>query len=118
MTCARSKTSSPLTAAPKAVLNASKFRKYTGLSWLDMLREGRAMKKRMDLSWAEVIMAGNTPILTKATLCDGELDAGILPTGQVVGVIDDLPSADDVVARIIAEAESTLDRLAGRVPSS
>lgn len=109
---------SPLTAAPKAVLNASKFRKYTGLSWLQMLREGREMKKRMDLSWAEVIMAGNTPILTKATLCDGELDAGILPTGQVVGVIDDLPSADEVVARIIAEAESTLDRLAGRVPGS
>ncbi|MBU3701591.1 MAG: nitronate monooxygenase [Acidimicrobiia bacterium] len=109
---------SPLTATPKAVLNASRFRKYTGLSWLQMLREGRDMRKRMDLSWAEVIMAGNTPILTKATLCDGELDAGILPTGQVVGVIDDLPSADDVVTRIIAEAERTLDRLAGRAPGS
>lgn len=109
---------SALTATPKAIANASKFRKYTGLSWLQMLREGRDMKKRMDLSWAEVIMAGNTPILTKATLVDGRLDAGILPTGQVVGVIDDLPSADDVVARIIAEAETTLDRLAGRVPGS
>jgi NAD(P)H-dependent flavin oxidoreductase YrpB (nitropropane dioxygenase family) len=61
-------------------------------------------------------MAGNTPILTKATLVDGELGAGILPTGQVVGVIDDLPSAADVVSRIVAEAEATLDRLAGRVP--
>lgn len=107
---------SALTATPKAVLNAARFRKYTGLSWLQMLREGWAMRKRMDLSWAEVIMAGNTPILTKATLCDGELDAGILPTGQVVGVIDDLPSADEVVTRIIADAEATLDRLAGRVP--
>ena len=74
------------------------------------------MKKRMEMPWAEVIMAGNTPILTKATLVDGELDAGILPTGQVVGVIDDLPSADDVVSRIIAEAAATLDRLAGRTP--
>jgi len=109
---------SPLTATPKAVLNASRFRKYTGLSWLQMLREGRDMRKRMDLSWAEVIMAGNTPILTKATLCDGELDAGILPTGQVVGVIDDLPSAAELLDRIIAEAESTLDRLAGRSPGS
>ena len=109
---------SALTAAPKAVLNAAKFRKYTGLSWFQMLREGRDMKKRMDLSWAEVIMAGNTPILTKATLVDGELGAGILPTGQVVGVIDDLPSAHDVIERIIAEAETTLDRLAGRVPGS
>ncbi len=109
---------SAVTAVPKAIANASRFRKYTGLSWLQMAKEGLAMKKRMDLPWAEVIMAGNTPILTKATLVDGELDAGILPTGQVVGVIDDLPSAADVVERIIAEAESTLDRLAGRRPGS
>lgn len=109
---------SAITAVPKAVANAARFRKFTGLSWFQMAREGLDMKKRMDMPWAEVIMAGNTPILTKATLVDGELDAGILPTGQVVGVIDDLPSAAEVVNRIIAEAESTLDRLAGRNPAS
>jgi len=109
---------SSVTAVPKAIANASRFRKYTGLSWLQMAKEGLAMKKRMDMPWAEVIMAGNTPILTKATLVDGELDAGILPTGQVVGVIDDLPSAAEVVDRIIGEAEATLDRLAGRRPGS
>ncbi|MBU6329761.1 MAG: nitronate monooxygenase family protein [Acidobacteria bacterium] len=104
---------SPVTAVPKAVANAARFRKYTGLSWLEMAREGREMKKRMELSWAEVIMAGNTPMLTKATLCDGELDAGILPTGQVVGVIGDLPTVDELVQRIIAEATTTLERLTG-----
>lgn len=104
---------SPLTAVPKAVLNAARFRKYTGLTWLQMAREGLDMKKRMDLPWAEVIMAGNTPILTKATLVDGELDAGILPTGQVVGVIDDLPTAAELVERIVADAGAVLDRLAG-----
>jgi len=109
---------SPITAVPKAIANAARFRKFTGLSWYQMAKEGLDMKKRMDMPWAEVIMAGNTPILTKATLVDGELDAGILPTGQVVGVIDDLPTAAEVVSRIIAEAENTLDRLAGRSPGS
>ena len=109
---------SPITAVPKAIMNAARFRKFTGLSWYQMAKEGLDMKKRMDMPWAEVIMAGNTPILTKATLCDGEVDAGILPTGQVVGVIDDLPSAAEVVNRIIAEADATLDRLAGRRPGS
>ena len=109
---------SPITAVPKAIANAARFRKFTGLSWYQMAKEGLDMKKRMDMPWAEVIMAGNTPILTKATLVDGELDAGILPTGQVVGVIDDLPTAAEVVTRIIAEAETTLDRLAGRSPGS
>ena len=109
---------SPITAVPKAIANAARFRKFTGLSWYQMAKEGLDMKKRMDMPWAEVIMAGNTPILTKATLVDGELDAGILPTGQVVGVIDDLPTAAEVVSRIIAEAETTLDRLAGRSSGS
>ena len=109
---------SPITAVPKAIANAALFRKFTGLSWYQMAKEGLDMKNRMDMPWAEVIMAGNTPILTKATLVDGELDAGILPTGQVVGVIDDLPTAAEVVSRIIAEAETTLDRLAGRSPGS
>jgi NAD(P)H-dependent flavin oxidoreductase YrpB (nitropropane dioxygenase family) len=109
---------SPITAVPKAIANAARFRKFTGLSWYQMAKEGLDMKKRMDMPWAEVIMAGNTPILTKATLVDGEVDAGILPTGQVVGVIDDLPTAAEVVGRIIAEAEETLDRLAGRSPGS
>ena len=109
---------SPITAVPKAIANAARFRKFTGLSWYQMAKEGLDMKKRMDMPWAEVIMAGNTPILTKATLVAGELDAGILPTGQVVGVIDDLPTAAEVVSRIIAEAETTLDRLAGRSPGS
>ena len=109
---------SPITAVPKAIANAARFRKFTGLSWYQMAKEGLDMKKRMDMPWAEVIMAGNTPILTKATLVDGEVDAGILPTGQVVGVIDDLPTAAEVVGRIIAEAEETLDRLAGRTPGS
>jgi hypothetical protein len=31
----------------------------------------------------------------------------------VVGVIDDLPTADELIQRIIAEAETTLVRLTG-----
>ncbi len=108
---------SPITAVPKAVANAARFRKYTGLSWLEMAREGLAMKKRMDLSWAEVIMAGNTPMLTKATLVDGQVDAGILPTGQVVGLIDELPTVEEILTRMMAEAEATLARLAPSLTS-
>jgi hypothetical protein len=34
-----------------------------------------------------------------------------MASGQVVGVIDDLPSVADLVARILAEAEVTLHQL-------
>jgi NAD(P)H-dependent flavin oxidoreductase YrpB (nitropropane dioxygenase family) len=42
---------------------------------------------------------------------DGRVEAGILPTGQVVGSIDELPTVAEVVERIVAEAEATLTRL-------
>ena len=39
----------------------------------------------------------NAPMLTKATMVDGRLETGILPTGQGVGVIDELPTVEELV---------------------
>ena len=100
-----------LTSLPKAALNALRFHKITGLAWGSMLKEGLAMKKSMDLSWSQMLMAANTPMLLKATMVDGNPEAGIMASGQVVGVIDDLPTCAELVRRIIAEAEATLSRL-------
>ena len=69
------------------------------------------MKKNQGLTWAQVAMAGNAPMLTKAALVDGRLDAGVLPTGQVVGVVDELPTVADIIDRMMTEAEETLKRL-------
>ena len=79
-----------------------------------LVTEGRAMKEGNELSWAQVVMAANAPMMTKAALVDGRTDVGVLPTGQVVGVIDELPTVADLVGGIIAEANATLDRLHGR----
>jgi NAD(P)H-dependent flavin oxidoreductase YrpB (nitropropane dioxygenase family) len=69
------------------------------------------MRRNQDLTWAQLAMAANAPMLTRAALVEGRLDAGILPTGQVVGLVDELPAVEDVVEGIIAEAASTLQRL-------
>lgn len=69
------------------------------------------MRRAMDLSWSQMIMAANTPMLLKAGLVDGNTESGVLASGQVVGVLDDLPSCDELVARIMSEAETTLARL-------
>jgi NAD(P)H-dependent flavin oxidoreductase YrpB (nitropropane dioxygenase family) len=50
-------------------------------------------------------------MLTKASMVDGKVEAGILPTGQIAGVIDEIPSVAELLARIMAEAEDTLERL-------
>ncbi len=100
-----------VTRLPKAVKRALEFRSLTGTSYSDLIKEGLAMRTSQDLTWAQLAMAANAPMLIKAALVDGHPEIGVLPTGQVVGVIDDLPSSGEVIERVIAEATATLARL-------
>jgi NAD(P)H-dependent flavin oxidoreductase YrpB (nitropropane dioxygenase family) len=52
-------------------------------------------------------------MLLRAGLVEGNLDAGVLSSGQAAGVIDDLPTVAELVTRIVNEAEATLKRLTG-----
>jgi len=95
----------------RALRNALRFRRVTGGSAIGLLREGMAMRKAQELSWAELLMAANAPMMTRASMVEGRPDVGILPTGQVVGVIEELPSVAELISRITQEAEQTLKRL-------
>ena len=75
-----------------------------------MIREGLAMKRHGELDWSQVIMAANAPMLYRSALLDGDPDLGVMATGQVVGLIDDLPTCAELIDRIIAEAEAVLAR--------
>lgn len=99
------------TRLPRALGNALTFRKETGTSLRDLVAEGLAMRKSQDLSWSELAMAANAPMMTKAALVDGHPEVGILPSGQNAGVIGELPTVAELLARIVDEAESTLKRL-------
>jgi len=98
-------------ALPRAARNALRFRTLTGLSLPTMLREGRAMKESMDLSWSQMVMAANTPMLLRASLVEGHTESGVMASGQVVGVIADLPSCRELVDRILTEASNVLKGL-------
>ena len=99
-------------ALPRAGINALKFRKMTGAKLSDMMREGLEMKKSMDLSYSQMVMAANTPMLLKTSLVDGKTESGVMASGQVVGIIDDLPTCADLIDRIITEANAVLADLA------
>jgi NAD(P)H-dependent flavin oxidoreductase YrpB (nitropropane dioxygenase family) len=101
----------PGASLPRAVGNAARFRKVSGTRWADLLREGLAMRRSQGLTWSQVLMAANTPMLLKAAMVDGRPDLGVMSSGQVVGVIDDLPTVAELVDRIMVEAESVLARL-------
>ena len=100
-----------LTSLPRAALNALRFKRMTGLSLSQMWREGNEMKAAGGLSYSQMVMAANTPMLLKAALVDGNIASGVMASGQVVGVIDDLPSCQELIERIVAEADATLKQL-------
>ena len=105
--------SSIVTRLPKALVRALEFRKQTGTPLKALVQEGLAMRKQQDLTWAQLAMAANAPMLIKVALVDGDPSVGVLPTGQVTGVIEELPSVADLIDQIIADARATLGRLAG-----
>jgi len=102
-----------LTSLPRAIRNALAFRRVTRARARDLWSEARAMRRSQGLRWSQVVMAANAPMMTKAALVDGDPSAGILPTGQGVGEIDDLPTVADLVERLVKEATDTLGRLEG-----
>ena len=101
----------------RAVRNAAAFRSLSGLSWREMLREGAAMRRGSELAWSQVIMAANTPMLLKAAMVDGRPDLGVMAAGQVVGVIDDLPSCAELIDRVMTQAHDCLARLRALLPA-
>jgi NAD(P)H-dependent flavin oxidoreductase YrpB (nitropropane dioxygenase family) len=68
------------------------------------------MKEGNELTWPQVVMAANAPVMTKAALVDGRTDVGVLPTGQVVGLIDQWPTVAAIIDGVIAEADEVLQR--------
>ena len=81
-----------------------------------MLKDGRTMRKSGERTWQQIIMAGNTPMLLRAGLVEGNTEAGVLASGQVVGMIDDLPSCDELVQSIMLSAWTNLERLGKFTP--
>jgi NAD(P)H-dependent flavin oxidoreductase YrpB (nitropropane dioxygenase family) len=95
----------------RALRNAWGYKRYAKAKWTDMLREGLAMRKTYGLGYGQMLMAANTPMLLRAAMVEGKLDFGVMASGQVVGLIDDLPTVAEVIERIVKEAEATLGRL-------
>ena len=96
-----------------ALANARRFKALTGLNWRTMIGDGRRLKHGRELSWSQVVMAANTPMLLRTGLVQGRTDAGVLAAGQVVGVLKDLPSCEELITGIVTQAREVIDGLAG-----
>lgn len=99
----------------RSARSAFTFHGVSGLTWRELIRQGRAMRRGTELTWAQVLMAANTPMLLRAAMVDGRPDLGLMSAGQVAGLIEDLPSCAELIQTIMTQAEQRLASLAGLV---
>ncbi|MFI9246403.1 NAD(P)H-dependent flavin oxidoreductase [Streptomyces sp. NPDC053086] len=101
----------------RALRHAAAFRRESGMSWGRMVRDGLAMRHGKDMTWSQVLLAANTPMLLRASMVEGRTDLGVMASGQVAGLIDDLPSCAELIDRVMAEAHATLTGLPHVTPA-
>ncbi|ETK37057.1 NAD(P)H-dependent flavin oxidoreductase [Microbispora sp. ATCC PTA-5024] len=104
-----------LAGLARALRNAHRFRGVSGMSWPALVRDGRAMRRARRLGWAEVLMAANTPMLLRSAMVDGRPDLGVMAAGQVVALLGDLPTCEELIDRVVGDAAAVLRRLSARL---
>jgi NAD(P)H-dependent flavin oxidoreductase YrpB (nitropropane dioxygenase family) len=92
----------------RSIRSAGAFRRLTGAGWTALMQEGLRLRLAQGVPIGQVLLAANTPALLRAAMIDGNPEFGVMATGQVAGVIADLPSCAELIERIIAEAEVIL----------
>lgn len=97
-----------------AMRNGLAFRKHTGASVISLLKSAIAMSRSDDMTAAQAIMSANAPMIIQKAMVEGEPARGVLPSGQVAGVIDTLLSCEELISAIVTEAEQRLQVLAAR----
>jgi len=108
---ARLEKSSGLAMWTNALSAAMRMKQLTGASWGDMIQSARGMMGHGSDSFAQALMGATAPVFIQRATVEGKPDEGVMATGQVAGRLTDLPSCDELIRRIVAEAEEALDKL-------
>ena len=99
-----------------AMQNGLKYRRFTGASITSLFKSALAMSRSGDITLAQAMMSANAPMIIQKSMIDGKPQEGVLPSGQVAGVITELLSCEEIIQTIVAEANdriSALSKLSG-----
>ena len=105
--------SSKLGMLMRGLKNGMKYKAQTGMSLPQTVKTAWGMASKTDMTLGQTLMAGNAPMIIQKAMVEGKPNDGVLPSGQIAGLIDDLPSCSDIVSKIITDAEAHLKRVGG-----
>lgn len=96
-----------------ALKNAWLLKQRTGASVAELVAAARGMQRESGLSFGQALMAANSPVLIERSMIQGRPAEGVMSTGMVAGILGDLPSCDELITRMVDDAQQRLHRLAG-----
>lgn len=94
-----------------ALINSKKIAKLLGFPWLKLAVGITFMGPKKSIQMARMAIGFEA---FQAGTMDGDNKKGVLPLGQITGIIHDTPGVSELIARIIKEAEEASSRLAQR----
>jgi NAD(P)H-dependent flavin oxidoreductase YrpB (nitropropane dioxygenase family) len=103
--------SGPIAMWLRAFEAGAQMKRQTGASWLELIRSAKGMTAHGAMPLQQAIMAATAPMLIQKAVVDGDIENGVMATGVVGGRITELPTCDELVSRIIADAEARLAAL-------
>lgn len=91
------------------ISGAFEIKKMLNLSWMELMKSGLSKKKDEEgMTMKGKIQFAASATRSKKVMIDGDDESGILTVGQVIGSINDVPTCQEVITRIMAEAEEAM----------
>lgn len=95
----------PLSQAIRAWPLVREMKQTYHASWREMIATARGMRRSFNASAAGMIVAIK---MARDALKQGDAEACILPVGQGIEFISDMPTCKEVIERVVREAEEAL----------
>lgn len=92
----------------RALEAGAAMKRQTGASWLHFIKAAKGMTGHGDVPLKQAMMAATMPMLIQKAVVDGDIENGVMATGVVGGRISEVPTCEELVTRIMAEAEQRL----------
>ena len=84
------------------------IKKLLGVSWWELLSGARQTAETEGISLRKLSGRPISFLQMRRAMIEGNEETGVVPIGQAVGRIEDIPSCAEMIERIITEAEATI----------
>ncbi len=91
-----------------ALANGWRYKQQTEAGFAATIKSAWSMARTTELSLGQTLMAANAPMIIQEAMVKGLPDKGVLPSGQIAGLIDDLPNCAALIRSIVQQAEERL----------